>query len=199
MTSVPAKSLRPACIASSFRSLDHCMLAGYTVPEERGMLPGKGVTRDEACERRGRHARFTHEFEGGGQDVIEPPEDRSYLVQLGDGLLRLTFSRPEHGNAIPSTAVPQLTALFRTAKADASVRCILIEGKGKVFSAGGDVAGFSRSLEQDVATRQADFARRMDLLSGLIEAVAAFDRPVVVGVRGAAAGAALVYPLIADY
>jgi 2-(1,2-epoxy-1,2-dihydrophenyl)acetyl-CoA isomerase len=92
-----------------------------------------------------------------------------------------------------------MTKLFQDAQADPSVRCILIRGEGKIFSAGGDVVGFSRSLEQDTATRQADFGRRLPALRGLIEAVVAFDRPVVASIRGAVAGAGLLYPLVADY
>ena len=131
--------------------------------------------------------------------MIQSAEDQSYLVDLSDGVLRLSLNRPRFGNAVPKTAVPGLTALFHAAQNDRSVRCILIRGEGRVFSAGGDVAGFVQSIEQDVATRQADFARRLPLARKLVEAVTAFDRPIVTAVRGAAAGAGLLYPLVADY
>jgi 2-(1,2-epoxy-1,2-dihydrophenyl)acetyl-CoA isomerase len=131
--------------------------------------------------------------------MIASAEDDSYLVELTDGVLRLSFNRPQFGNAIPKTAVPGLTQLFHAAQADPSVRCIWVRGEGKIFSAGGDVAGFAQSIEQDVVTRQADFARRLPLARGLVEAIAAFDRPIVTSVRGAAAGAGLFYPLVADY
>lgn len=131
--------------------------------------------------------------------MIESAEDGSYLVELADGVLRLSFNRPQFGNAIPKTAVPGLTDLFRVAQATPQIRCILVRGEGKIFSAGGDVASFSESIKQDVAARQADFARRLPLARGLIEAIAAFDRPIVASVRGAAAGAGLFYPLAADY
>lgn len=131
--------------------------------------------------------------------MIQSADDQSYLVELDDGVLRLSFNRPQFGNAIPSTTVPQLTALFHAAQADPAVRCILVRGEGRMFSAGGDVAGFAQSIEQDVATRQADFAERLPRARALVEAIAAFDRPIVASVRGAAAGAGLFYPLIADY
>lgn len=131
--------------------------------------------------------------------MIASAQDESYLVELIDGVLRLSFNRPQFGNAIPKTAVPGLTELFHAAQADKAVRCILVRGEGKVFSAGGDVASFAQSIEQDVATRQADFARRLPLARQLVEAIAAFSRPIVASVRGAAAGAGLFYPLVADY
>lgn len=130
--------------------------------------------------------------------MIKSADDESFLVERLDGVLKLSFNRPDAGNAIPSTAVPQLTALFTSAQEDRSIRCILIRGEGKVFSAGGDVAGFARSLEQDAATRQADFTRRLEGARRLVESVLAFDRPIVAAVRGAAAGAGIFYPLVAD-
>lgn len=131
--------------------------------------------------------------------MLQSAPDESYLVDLQDGVLRLSFNRPQQGNAIPKAMVPLLTDLFRAAQADRTVRCILVRGEGKVFSAGGDVAGFADSIKQDVTVRQSDFARRLPLARALVEAIVAFDRPIVVSVRGAAAGAGLVYPLIADY
>ena len=126
-------------------------------------------------------------------------DDDSYLADISDGLLTLTFNRPEHGNALPSTAVPGLVRLFRQSQADPSVRCIRVQGKGKIFSAGGDVGSFANSIKQEVPLRQADFARRLGILAELVEAVAAFDRPIVAVIRGAVAGAGLMYALIADY
>jgi 2-(1,2-epoxy-1,2-dihydrophenyl)acetyl-CoA isomerase len=130
--------------------------------------------------------------------MLKTPDDKSYLVDIDNGLLTLTFNRPELGNAIPSTAVPGLTALFQAAQEDLSVRCILVKGTGKVFSAGGDVASFARSLEQSPVERQADFGARLQRAEILVEAVVAFDRPVVAAVNGPAAGAGLLYPLVAD-
>lgn len=130
--------------------------------------------------------------------MYETPEDQSYLAELDDGLLTITFNRPEAGNAIPSTAVPHLIALFEGAQADLRVRAILIRGRGKVFSAGGDVAGFAKSLAQSSEERAADFGARLRRLESLVPAVLAFDRPIVAAVRGAAAGAGLLYPLAAD-
>lgn len=130
--------------------------------------------------------------------MLQTPEDRSYIVEISDGVLRLSFNRPEFGNAIPSQNIPLLIDLFREAKTSPEVRSILIRGEGKVFSAGGDVAGFGRSLEQSKEERAADFERRLGIAAELAKAVTAFDGGIVTAVRGAAAGAGLFYPLVAD-
>jgi 2-(1,2-epoxy-1,2-dihydrophenyl)acetyl-CoA isomerase len=127
------------------------------------------------------------------------PEDENYLVDLDQGVLSVTFNRPEHGNAPPSSAIPELMRLFVQAQTDPSVRCIFVKAKGNVFSAGGDVASFDKSIKQEVVSRQADFDRRLGNLGALVEAVVAFDRPVVTAIRGAVAGASLMFPLVSDY
>jgi 2-(1,2-epoxy-1,2-dihydrophenyl)acetyl-CoA isomerase len=131
--------------------------------------------------------------------MLRTPEDRSYLVEISEGVLTLSFNRPEFGNALPSRNIPLLADLFREAQASPQVRSILIRGEGKVFSAGGDVAGFKRSLEQGKAERAEDFDRRLRVAGELAKAVWAFDGGMVTAVRGAAAGAGLFYPLMADY
>lgn len=131
--------------------------------------------------------------------MLKSAEDGSFLVELTDNVLRLSFNRPEFGNAIPSQNAPALIDMFRAAQADPAVRSIVIRGEGKVFSAGGDVAGFKRSLAQSKAERAEDFARRMKIAGELAKAVHAFEGGIVTAVRGAAAGAGLFYPLVADY
>ena len=80
--------------------------------------------------------------------MFEAPESGDYLVQLENGVLRVTFNRPKFGNAIGQTMVPGLVQLFRDAQESAQVRSVLIRGEGKIFSAGGDVAGFVRTLSR---------------------------------------------------
>jgi 2-(1,2-epoxy-1,2-dihydrophenyl)acetyl-CoA isomerase len=130
--------------------------------------------------------------------TLETPDDESFLVERSGGVLRLMFNRPEFGNSVPAQSVPALIAVFEAAQDEPAVRCILISANGKVFSAGGDVAGFAKTLEQDRTVRQADFTRRLGLVARLVEAVCAFDRPIIVAMPGAAAGAGLLYPLAAD-
>jgi 2-(1,2-epoxy-1,2-dihydrophenyl)acetyl-CoA isomerase len=131
--------------------------------------------------------------------LIQQPEDRSYLVHIEDGVLILSWNRPDHGNAIKTDMVPGLIALFQAANKDPRVRAILIRGEGKTFSAGGDVAGFAATLESEVAVRQDEFRHRISRLRLLSEAVVGYEGPIVVSIRGAVAGVGLLIPLAADY
>ena len=127
------------------------------------------------------------------------PEDRSYLAALADGVLTVSFNRPEQGNAMVTHMVPPLAALFRLAQESAAIRVVLVRGEGKYFSAGGDVAGFAATLELDVAARREEWTGRLDRLRGLVEAVLAFEGPLVVAICGPVAGVAMTFPLAADH
>jgi 2-(1,2-epoxy-1,2-dihydrophenyl)acetyl-CoA isomerase len=130
---------------------------------------------------------------------FETPESRDFIVEVEDGLLRLTLNRPERGNALVTAMTPLLTNLFEAAGESPEVRAIHIRGEGRNFSAGGDVAGFAPTLDMPVADRQAEFRMRIGRLGRLVQAVAHFEGPVLVEMRGAAAGAGLLFTLAADY
>jgi len=124
--------------------------------------------------------------------------DGDFLLDLREGVLTLSLNRPAQGNAIAPDMVPGLTAAFQDAQRNSMVRCLVITGRGKHFCSGGDVAGFARDLEKTIPDRQQDFGRRLGRLAGLIEAVVAFDRPIIAAVHGVVAGAGLMFALAAD-
>ena len=60
------------------------------------------------------------------------------LERPADGILKITFNKPESFNSVDAEAHTQLTEISRTIDADPSVRAVLVTGAGKAFSAGGD-------------------------------------------------------------
>jgi len=69
--------------------------------------------------------------------MSQAPDEGSFLVEVDGGILRVSFNRPEAGNAIAPAMVPFLISLFERAKDDPAVRVVLVRGEGRVFSAGG--------------------------------------------------------------
>jgi 2-(1,2-epoxy-1,2-dihydrophenyl)acetyl-CoA isomerase len=70
------------------------------------------------------------------------------LFERDGGIARLVLNRPETGNAID---VPMARGLMEAAIAcdeDASIRCVVLTGAGKLFCGGGDVAGFAEAGAQ---------------------------------------------------
>src|SRR3712207_3003748 len=75
-----------------------------------------------------------------------------------EGILWLTLNRPEKLNAITMTMFGELHDVFRSARTDRSVRCIVITGAGRGFCAGADASGSAAQ-----AQRQGDEAAALDL------------------------------------
>ena len=110
------------------------------------------------------------------------------------GVVRLTLNRPESGNAID---IPMARALMESANAcddDASVRCVVLTGAGRMFCVGGDISSFSGS--------GAKFSSLLKELTAYLHmAVSRFARmqkPLVTAINGPAAGAGLSLALLGD-
>jgi 2-(1,2-epoxy-1,2-dihydrophenyl)acetyl-CoA isomerase len=80
------------------------------------------------------------------------PEASVLLSDQSGGVLTLTLNRPK-ANAFDQTLIEALVEALRRAEADVSIRCIVLTGAGRVFSAGQDVAAFA-SAEGRVSFRR---------------------------------------------
>lgn len=107
-----------------------------------------------------------------------------------DGILWLTFNRPQARNAINVELRGLLRdALVRTAR-DPKVRVVVLRGDAAAFCAGGDVKEMGGG--PDVA------AAKLAVGAEIVCALAELDRPVVAGVQGHAAGAGFSIALACD-
>ena len=111
------------------------------------------------------------------------------LDEPAEGVTRLTISNPERRGALDHELLDALADAARTLEA----RCLLITGSGSMFSAGydiGDLEGqdFERSASQLVAHP----------FHAAIEALEAYEYPVVAGINGHAIGGGLELALTAD-
>lgn len=72
------------------------------------------------------------------------------LLDLSDGVARVTLNRPDARNALSTAASDQLVAAFETI-ADSDTRCVVLEGAGPAFCAGGDVQAMLDAIDGDVS------------------------------------------------
>jgi 2-(1,2-epoxy-1,2-dihydrophenyl)acetyl-CoA isomerase len=58
---------------------------------------------------------------------------------ISDGVMTIALSRPERLNAFTSVMHAELREALSAAESDASVRCLVLTGEGRAFSAGQDL------------------------------------------------------------
>lgn len=114
------------------------------------------------------------------------------VAAIEEGIYVLTLNRPQVMNAFNEELNRALSEALRKAETDDSVRCVVITGAGKAFSAGQDlksrVPGEKRSLGTSL--------RR--LYNPLILKIRTLEKPIVAAVNGVAAGAGLNLALACD-
>jgi len=113
------------------------------------------------------------------------------LSELNQGVLKLTLNHPKV-NAFNFELIAAVQAAFKQAERDESVRCVLLTGAGRVFSAGQDINDFKQ-------TGKLPF--RYHLLrtyNPLIVQIRRLEKPVLAAVNGPVSGAALGIALACD-
>ncbi len=106
--------------------------------------------------------------------------ESSELIQtaLNEGVLSITFHRPQKKNAFTVDMYRSLVGAFERAESDKEVRVILLQGSGGSFSAGNDIGDFMNDPPKDSSHPVMQF----------LVAIATCKKPVVAAVEGPAVG-----------
>lgn len=113
------------------------------------------------------------------------------ITDLKDFVLAITLNRPK-ANAFNLEMIDGVRDALKQAGRDAQVRCVVLTGSGRVFSAGQDVKDFT--TDGDRSFRQ----HLQRTYNPLILQIRRLEKPVIVAVNGAVAGAALGIALASD-
>jgi 2-(1,2-epoxy-1,2-dihydrophenyl)acetyl-CoA isomerase len=109
---------------------------------------------------------------------------------------RITIDRPDRLNAMTTRTSDELVDAFTTLGEDPEVRCILITGEGRGFSAGQDLTEFRSDYE---AGRERDIEGHLRATyNRLILQIVETPKPVIAEINGVAAGAGLSLALACD-
>ena len=116
----------------------------------------------------------------------------SLLSTLQAGLLTLTLNRPERANAFNVELLGELQDAFAQTEKDSQVRVIVLTGSGKAFSAGQDI--FEMKGGGEISYRE----HLEKTYNPLILQIRRIEKPVIAGINGPCAGAALGVALACD-
>lgn len=114
---------------------------------------------------------------------------KEYLKQTLDerGVLTLTLNRPEKRNAFDDDMIRQLLIELKEAAETPDVKLIQLQGEGKHFCAGADLAWMQRLVEYDYTANVTDARQLAELMDTLYR----MPQPTLAVVQGAAYGGAV--------
>lgn len=110
--------------------------------------------------------------------------ERTIQIEMQDAVAWVWLNRPEVHNAFDALLIEELTKAFAAFGEDASVRAIVLAGRGRSFSAGADVEWMKQQGAASLEDNTAD-ARQ---LAVLFQTIAVCPKPTIARVHGAALG-----------
>ncbi|MEJ3403257.1 enoyl-CoA hydratase/isomerase family protein [Rathayibacter sp. YIM 133350] len=116
----------------------------------------------------------------------------SILLDVTDGLARITFNRPERLNAVNPDAARRWREIAVTVAESDDVAAVLLDAEGRAFCAGGDV------LEMGALRDAAVIEQLADSIHDGHRILRESTKPIVAAVQGAVAGGGLGFMLVAD-
>jgi enoyl-CoA hydratase len=110
-----------------------------------------------------------------------------------NGVVLISFNRPEVLNATNDRLHWELTQVWLTFAADPAARVAVVTGKGRAFSAGGDL-----DMVDANATDPSRLYNTLKEASDIVYNMINCDKPIISAINGVAVGAGLVVALLAD-
>ena len=116
------------------------------------------------------------------------------LVVTAEGPIRLIeLNRPEQLNAASEGLHTALAGVWERIAADEAVRAVVLTGRGRAFSAGGDFHVMTR-VQRDEAFREQNIAEARRIITGMVRCPV----PVIAAVNGPAVGLGCSLALLSD-
>jgi 2-(1,2-epoxy-1,2-dihydrophenyl)acetyl-CoA isomerase len=119
--------------------------------------------------------------------------DLPVVYRLEGGIAHLTMNTPHTGNALTVQTCELMKAHIDAIARDDRASVLLLSGTGKLFCVGGNLRDIMHAPD-----RSAHMRELVPAAHSLVRALFTLDKPIVVGVHGAAAGAGLSLALLAD-
>src|SRR5438093_9891636 len=115
-------------------------------------------------------------------------------IERAGAVARVWLNRPEQHNALSADLVSELTQAAHALAHDATVRIVVLGGRGPSFCAGADISAMRASATASFEANLAEAER----LGGMFAALADLARPVVARVHGGVYGGGVGLACAAD-
>jgi 2-(1,2-epoxy-1,2-dihydrophenyl)acetyl-CoA isomerase len=116
------------------------------------------------------------------------------ILNIDDGVAKLTLNRPDKLNAFSNEMHSELKSIMPTLESD-DVRCVLVTGNGRAFGAGADLLDTSGTAEEQ---KMEAYGKLDTQYNPLVLFLRNLEKPVIAAVNGLAAGASMSLALSAD-
>jgi enoyl-CoA hydratase/carnithine racemase len=119
-------------------------------------------------------------------------EYQNIILEIADGLAKITLNRPKSYNALCQAINVELDDALRSIGKDRSVRVLILTGGSRFFAAGADIREMMRAapLEAEVAT---------DIARGINDGLEGLHVPTIASICGMALGGGLELALACDF
>jgi 2-(1,2-epoxy-1,2-dihydrophenyl)acetyl-CoA isomerase len=112
---------------------------------------------------------------------------QTILYEKSENIATITLNRPEVLNAINETMGRELLESLNATNRDDEVRCVIITGNGRAFSAGEDIQDLRGEYERGQNPRLGE--RILHKYNPIIRRIRQTPKPIIAAVNGVAAGA----------
>lgn len=116
---------------------------------------------------------------------------------IKDNIAIIRLMDPENFNPLNKSSGKELLETIESIRNNSVVRCLIITGSGKAFSAGGDIKQFKASIENGTSGQVMDDLTR-DLYK-IALTLRLYPKPVIASVNGWAVGAGMNLALSCDF
>ena len=116
------------------------------------------------------------------------------LFEKTNGVANVALNRPKKLNAFDATMHEELYAVLDEAANDEEVRCVVLRGEGRGFSAGADLAGIVEGSDGDPDL--GEYLR--DTYGRLVKRMVSMEKPIVASLHGPVYGAGVGIALACD-